>query len=107
MPGSFDDLKIDGNGHLSPKGPLEVPKDQNNPEVYAWVMQAQPDGTGAFIKCEGEPTFDRTAWATKAGTEEHKGNFKPGPAIATGSLVAKTSTGESTVFWWSVQITLT
>ena len=106
MPGSFNDpLKIDNNGHLSPKGPLAINQGETHKGLYIWVMQPQAQGEGAFIQCQGEPNNAANAWVMKNGYQYHHGKFKPGQAIAMGILTTeKTAGGKSIVFWWSVNI---
>ena len=108
MPGgNFDDvLKIDSDGHVSPRGPLRRADGEVDTELYIWVMQARPDGSGAFVQCEGEPSADGSTWTMKPGTAHHEGMFEPGQAIGMGSQTANLG-GKTTVFAWSEFVELT
>ena len=105
MPGSFDNLTIT-NGHLSPSGPLQVPPGETDAVVYAWVMQQQAQGAGAFVQCLGKSNAQGDAWVT-TDHGVHRGSFEPGQAFAQGTLTAKNSAGKTTLYWWSETILLT
>jgi len=47
--GQFRDvLNIDGNGRITPSGPLELGDDEEIIRLYAWVIQAREDGTAGI-----------------------------------------------------------
>ena len=106
MPANFDDtLIIDSEGHLAPRGLIEVLDSEVNTELYIWVTQADPNGNGAFMTCEAGPSVDGTIWTMKPESQKHKGRFIPGVAIGWGTKTSELD-GRTIVFTWMESLTI-
>jgi hypothetical protein len=105
---NFDELTIDANGRVSPSGPLTLDANENMEALYAWVIQANDDGTGAVCAASEEaPRFrSRTRWTTRDDAL-HLGRFRPGPAIGLAVQVSRVAgASEPRVYWWSESLQL-
>jgi len=109
MPPSFDEvLTIDADGRISPRGPLTRAADEQIEKLYAWVIQLNPDGTGAAcVATQGEPAdLAGEEWWTRADAP-HGGRFREGAAIGMAVTVSKDLVNEKTrVYWWTATIYL-
>ncbi|TGQ37226.1 hypothetical protein [Mesorhizobium sp. M00.F.Ca.ET.216.01.1.1] len=104
MPASFDDvLTIDGDGCLSPAGPLVLDPGETVLRFDAWVFQ-----TGGACMAFVLGPFGGTRWTTNPDPhDDHFGDrFQPGPATAMGLMVSKKATGQTVTFQWTRGILL-
>ena len=125
MPASFDDvLNIDGNGRITPSGPLQLDDDEEVTRLFAWVIQAREDGTAAICAAFQETFPSRDEWDTRADAV-HEGVFKAGQAFAMAVMVGRrrkvgreagepasrwrllgTPKDPTRAYWWSEMIIL-
>ncbi len=109
MPKNFDEvLTIDADGRISPRGPLNPAADEQIAKLYAWVVQLNPDGTGAAcVAAQGEAAdLAGDEWTTRPDAP-HEGRFREGAAIGMAVTVSKDLVnGKTRVYWWSETIYL-
>jgi hypothetical protein len=109
MTKSFDEvLPIDADGRISPRGPLTRAADEEIEKLYAWVIQLNPDGSGAAcVATQGEPAdLAGDEWTTKADAP-HGGSFREGSAVGMAVTISKDLVnGKTRVYWWSENILL-
>lgn len=87
--GKFRDvLNINGNGRITPSGPLELDDDEEITRLYAWVIQPREDGTAAICVAFQEDFPSRTEWTTRADAV-HEGVFRAGQAFAMAVMVSR------------------
>lgn len=103
-------LKINAEGRISPRGPLELSADERIDQLYAWVFQLHDGGTGAtcIASQQADGFTSASEWTTRADAI-HEGQFRPGPAVAMAVSISKLVTAgepnENTlVYWWSETI---
>jgi hypothetical protein len=109
MATNFDEvLTIDADGRISPRGPLDRAADEQITKLYAWVFQANSDGTGAAcVAAQVEPEdLAGDEWWTRADAI-HEGRFREGAAIGMAVTVSKNLVnGKTRVYWWNDAIFL-
>ena len=87
--GQFRDvLNIDGNGRITPSGPLQLDDDEEIIRLYAWVIQSRGDGTAAICVAFQEAFPTREEWTARADAV-HEGVFKAGQAFAMAVMVSR------------------
>jgi hypothetical protein len=112
MPGSnFDEeLKVDSNGWVYPRGPLVVPAGKVITKVIVWVSQANEDGTGALCAgaTSGGPfSASTTEWQVTPTANNNYGKFRPGKATAEAMAVINAGTPPKTeIYWWGETVDL-
>ena len=121
---SDDVLNIDGNGRITPSGPLQLDADEEVIRLYAWVIQARADGTAAICAAFQEDFPSRTEWTARADAV-HEGVFSAGQAFAMAVMVSRrgrvgreagepssrwrllgTPEDPTRAYWWSEMIIL-
>ncbi len=109
MPRNFDEvLTIDADGRISPRGPLNPVEGEEITKLYAWVVQLNPDGTGAAcVAAQGNPAdLAGDEWTTRADAI-HEGRFQEGAAIGMAVTFSKDVVNKKTrVYWWSETISI-
>lgn len=106
MPPNFDNvLRIQADGCLSPRGPLQLPKDETPSRLDIWIFQKRSDGTHTACMAFQDTFTEGDVWTTKAHPVHEGGAFRPGPANGMGLMVSKRG-GEAIVFQWEETIQL-
>jgi hypothetical protein len=114
MPNDFDrELKIDGEGRIVPAGPLELKVGEEVTKIYAWVIQANDDGTSAMCSVVQDDFPEEKRWSAR-GDGYHAGRFHKGQALAMAVMTVRSqshqglggSPDDPTVYWWSETVVL-
>ncbi|UVK41275.1 hypothetical protein LHFGNBLO_002857 [Mesorhizobium sp. AR10] len=109
MPRNFDEvLAIDADGRIAPRGPLSQTVGEQITKLYAWVLQMNPEGSGAAcVAVQADLTeLTRPEWVTRSDAI-HEGRFREGPAFGTAMTISKELVnGKTKVYCWSETIYL-
>lgn len=109
MADDFDPvLHINSEGRIVPAGPCDNITGQKITRLYAWVVQANHDGTAAICSGFQEEFSQQGDWVARADAY-HAGMFKPGQAYATAVIVRRNEPQvdqDAKVHWWSSMVEL-
>ena len=109
MPRNIDEvLTIDADGRISPRGPLNSNDDEQVTKLYAWVIQLNPDGSGAAcVAVQAESAqLEGDEWTTRPDAV-HEGRFREGAAIGMAVTVSMGLADQKVrVYSWSETIYL-
>lgn len=101
-------LHIDSEGRIVPAGPCDIISGHKITRLYAWVVQANHDGTAAICSGFQEAFPQEGSWVAREDAY-HAGRFQSGQAYATAIIVRRNESQadqDPKVHWWSAMIEL-
>jgi hypothetical protein len=106
-------LHIDSDGRIVPAGPCDIIAGEKVTKLYAWVVQANHDGTAAICSGFQEDFPHPGKWVARADAYR-AGKFQPGQALGTAVIIRRSESlaaqGEESenpkVHWWSSTVVL-